>query len=213
MDALMLLEQVAGKLAPGRSPSFDKVHLLKALEVINEEGVGRKQLATRLDLGEGMTRNLVSRLREHNLLETSRQGMTLTGKGKDILNEMAQMIRSHSFPSSELTVASQNYIVLVKGRGDFVKYGVEQRDDALLAGAAGATTILCTEGGLHIPGTEQEIVSHLREFILEELNPQNGDVMIIGSAGSPHMAERGAKAAALKLLSRPLPSQGPGPLG
>ena len=201
MVALRLLEKASEKLAPGRSPSFNKAHVLKAIEVISEEGVGRKQLALRLALGEGMTRNLVSRLRDNGLLETSRQGMSLSCKGKQLLDELRQTMRSGEFPESSLTVAKENYVVLVKGCSGGVRYGLEQRDYALMAGAAGATTVIYDEKGLYMPGTEREIEPRIRDFILRELQPEHGDVMIIGSAESLHMAEMGAKAAALKLLT------------
>jgi len=200
MEALSLLEKVSEKLAPGRSPSFNEAHVLKAIEVISEDDVGRKQLALRLDLGEGMTRNLVSRLRDNGLLETSRRGMSLSRKGKQLLDELMQTMRSGEFPESNLTVAKKNYVVLVKGYKGAVRYGVEQRDNALLAGAAGATTVIYNQKGLYMPGTERMIEPRIRDFILRELQPEHGDVMIIGSAESLHMAEMGAKAAALKLL-------------
>jgi hypothetical protein len=67
---------------PGGIPAFLEAHVLKALELISSgEGIGRQQLAREIRLGEGTVRTLIRRMREQNLLETSRGGMRLTPRG------------------------------------------------------------------------------------------------------------------------------------
>jgi hypothetical protein len=46
VNSLKVIEKVANKIAPGRTPSFIEVHIIKALEIINvEKTVGRKGLS------------------------------------------------------------------------------------------------------------------------------------------------------------------------
>ena len=200
MKSLRVLGQVTEKLAPGRSPSFNEAHVLKALELLGEGDIGRKQLASKLSLGEGMTRNLISRLQSLGLLVTSRRGMSLSEEGVSLLNSFREKMTSCQFPVSQITVDENNYAVLIRNGAKGIKLGLEQRDDALMAGARGATTLLRDEFEVVIPGTQEKIESSVKDFIENEMQPKYGDVIIIGSSPELHKAEIGAKAAALKLL-------------
>jgi len=200
MKSLRILGQVTEKLAPGRSPSFNEAHVLKALELLGEGEIGRKQLAVKLSLGEGMTRNLISRLQSQGLLVTSRKGMSLSEEGVSLLNTFNDRMISCQFPESEITVDENNYAVLIRDGAKGIRLGLEQRDDALMAGARGATTLRRDEFEVVIPGSEEKIESGIKEFIENEMKPNEGDVIIIGSSPDLHKAEIGAKAAALKLL-------------
>lgn len=201
MEALRVLRQISRKTAPGRPPAFSEAHALKALELIGSgQGIGRQQLSRELDLGEGTIRTLIRRMKEMGLVNTSRGGMSLTGRGKRALGGFRGLLRSTEFPETPITVGSHNHSVLVRGAAGRVRKGVEQRDAALIAGARGATTLLCTGGRLKIPGMELDLDPATREYILERLRPDEGDAIIIGSADDALDAELGAKSAALKLL-------------
>ena len=202
MESLRVLKQVTEKLAPGRSPSFNEAHVLKAIEILGVEDIGRKQLAIRLNLGEGMTRNLISRLQSLSLLLTSRKGMSLSEKGTSLLNSLNEKFTSCHFPVSQITVDEKNYAVLIRGGASGIKLGLEQRDEALMAGARGATTLIIGESEVVIPGTKEKIEKNIKKFIEKEMHPKKGDVIIIGSSSDLHKAEIGAKAAALKLLRK-----------
>ncbi|MDD1769560.1 MAG: DUF2111 domain-containing protein, partial [Methanomassiliicoccales archaeon] len=98
-----------------------------------------------------------------------------------------------------LTLAKHNCAVLVKRQAEAVKLGCEQRDEAVRAGAAGATTLIARGTKLVVPGDEdfpdQEAVAPLKHaFELDD-----GDVVIIGSAFTYEAAEKGAVSAALSL--------------
>jgi hypothetical protein len=85
---------------------------------------------------------------------------------------------------------------------DFVKYGLEQRDAAITAGAKGATTLVFTKNGLAMPGAKEDVSESGSSIIaaLSKLNLTEGDVIIIGSADEKIKAEIGVKTAALELL-------------
>jgi DNA-binding MarR family transcriptional regulator len=201
MEPLSALRQVVAKLAPGRSPSYTEAHVLKAMELLGAgDGIGRQQLARELRLGEGTIRTMVSRMKRLGLVEATRGGMSLTEEGREVLAEVNQVFSSSEIPKTSLTVGSNNHAVLVRGASAKVILGIEQRDAALIAGALGATTLICEGGGLLIPGTSEELDPETRRLILARLSPGEGDAIIIGSSGDPYLAELGAKTAALELL-------------
>jgi hypothetical protein len=110
------------------------------------------------------------------------------------------VISSSEIPETSLTVGSSNHAVLVRGASAKVGLGIEQRDTALIAGALGATTLICKGGGLLIPGTSEKLDPEINRLILARLSPREGDAIIVGSSDDPYLAELGAKSAALELL-------------
>ena len=55
---------------------------------------------------------------------------------------------------SDLTLGKHNCAVLVKGMAHRIKMGCEQRDEAVRAGAVGATTLFVKDGQIVFPGDE-----------------------------------------------------------
>jgi len=202
LNPVETLRRISGS-SSGRFPSFTEAHALKALELIGEgAGIGRQQLSRELGLGEGTVRTLLSRMKAAGLLETSRGGTTLTSKGHGLLKRFGELIPAGEFPETDATVGPRNYAILVRGAGESVKKGIEQRDAALIAGADGATTLVHDGDGLVMPGVEVEVDPSTAKHILDAFKPCRGDVVIIGSARDPLDAEIGAKSAALRLLER-----------
>jgi len=201
--AIDKLSELSEKAAPGRPPAYSDAHVLMALERLSSsEGVGRQQLSRELGLGEGTARTLVDRLKGEGLIDTSRRGMSLTPLGLEVLGEAHGALRGASLPETEITVGYANYAVLVRGGRDLVRLGVEQRDAALLAGAKGATTLVWDGVELRMPGADSEIEPQLEDLIVRELGPEEGDVIVIGTAETGLGAEVGAKSAALELLGQ-----------
>ena len=200
MRGVKALGSLVDRVAPGRRPQFVEAHVVKALKVIGAEGLGRKQLATRLELGEGVVRTLLGRLRGAGFVSTSRSGMALTEAGRRLLGEVEAALPGRPVGCTDLTVARSNYLVLVRDGASRVRFGVEQRDEALLSGAAGATTLLLRMGGLLVPGVEADVSPRLRNEIME-LGPGEGDAVIIGSADSELAAEIGAYSSAIALFT------------
>ena len=201
MDALSILREIAGKVAPGRPPAYTEAHALMGIEVIGSGlGIGRQQLSRALGLGEGTIRTLVGRMKALDLVATSRGGMHLTGDGEAVLETMGDLFWGCGLPALAITVGPVNYAVLIRGVSSKIKGGIEQRDAAIIAGASGATTLVLDDQGLRMPGMEEPIAESVRSLIMEELGPSQGDAIIIGSSDDPILAEMAAKTAALKLL-------------
>jgi hypothetical protein len=204
VDPLEVVDRVAGKIAPGRLPSFAEAHVIKALEQIGlQESVGRLRLSKDLHLGEGEARTLVKHLKNEDLIEVSKSGISLSATGRRLLSRLRTLISEQlDVPSTPLTVGRFNVAVRVAGIRGFIKYGLEQRDAAIMAGARGATTLVFTKNRLTMAGTEEDVSKSDPSILaaLSRLGLNEGDVVIIGSADEKIRAELGVKTAALELL-------------
>ena len=205
MEILEIVEKVAGKIAPGRSPLFTEAHVVKALEEISaQKSVGRLKLSKELQLGEGAARTLVKHLKNEGLIEISKSGIMLSKHGRKVFSGLRTVVSGQvDVPSSPLTVGFFNVAVLVRGGASAVKYGLEQRDATIMAGAKGATTLVFSKSELTMPGVKEDVFKgnvSVRNLLLSKLSPKEGDAIIIGSADEKIRAEFGTKMAALQLL-------------
>ncbi len=200
MEQARLLDQLVSKTAPGRAPDFTQAHILYALILLKDQRIGRKQLAEELRLGEGTTRTILSRLQDEDLIEVSRPGVSLSTNGRDYLKAIETVLRWKPLSSTEITVDAVNWAVLVRGAARRVRLGVEQRDQALIHGATGATTLVYRDGGWVIPGIDERLEDHVLDS-LAGFKPSDNDVAIIGTSSDSFTAILGALAAAIKLLS------------
>jgi predicted transcriptional regulator len=204
LNILQAIEDAAIKIAPGKAPYFIEAHIVKALMIISRKPVGRVSLAKALGLGEGSIRTLVKHLEKAGLIDTSREGIVLTRSGQELVSSLKSRISEIiEVPKSALTVGAFNVAVLVRGVADSVKSGLEQRDAAIKVGAQGATTLICSNGRLSMPLTNEDVFRELpkvRDMIISKLTPKEDDIVVIGSAGDKSTAELGAIAAALETL-------------
>jgi hypothetical protein len=204
LNPLETIGKVAGKIAPGRLPSFAEAHVIKALEEIGlQENVGRLKLSKDLHLGEGEARTLVKHLKNEGLIEVSKSGISLSAAGRRLLSGLRVLMSEQiDVPSTPLTVGPFSVAVRVRGIKDSIQYGLEQRDAAIMAGARGATTLVFTKNRLTMPGTGEDVSKSDPSLLasLSKLDLNEGDVIIIGSADERIKAEFGAKTAALELL-------------
>ena len=204
MNILQVIEDAAIKIAPGKAPYFIEAHIVKALMIISRKPVGRVSLARALGLGEGSIRTLIKHLEKAGLIETSREGIVLTGSGQEFVSNVKSRISEIiEIPESALTIGAFNVAALIRGVADSVKAGLEQRDAAIKVGAQGATTLIFSNGRLTMPSTKEDVFMELpriRDIIISRLMPKEDDIVVIGSAGDKLTAEFGAIAAALETL-------------
>lgn len=201
MTVKKILERLVEERAPGPYPSFSVFHLIRALELIAKKGpIGRGRLSEELKTGEGATRTLIDRLKGARLIVISKPGCSFTKEGERVWNEFQSIFpRKIRLEKNELTFAARNVAMLVKGRGDRVGVGVEQRDAAIIMGARGATTLVFKNQKLTVPTISENVA---RDFpvafsqISGLMELEENDVIVIGSADSWEKAEYGALAAA-----------------
>ncbi len=197
------LEKVASRYAPSRALSFDVVHVFMAMQLIQKRGkASRKSLRTSLMLGEGTIKTLVKHMRMHGLIETSNGGTRLTAKGRGICTEiLASMPAEMSLPECSIALGKFNYAIILKELGYAIRSGIEQRDAAIAQGATGATTIVFRDSKFLMPSMNHDSLRkdrHIRNLLIEGMKPEEGDVIIVGSADSSEkIAELAAKNAAL----------------
>ena len=183
--------------------SFDMVHVFKTLQLIEEFGhVSRELLCEQLELGEGATRTLMKHLKMQNLIESTNAGTKMSKKGNVLFHEFLSSIPYEtSLSKCSITLGKYNYAILVKQMGSNIRSGIEQRDAAIKMGASGATTLLFKDNKFLIPKTDFDALHNefqLSEQFIENLHPEDGDVIIIGTDDhSEKKAEFAAKTAAL----------------
>ena len=181
----------------GPLPRFAEFHVRRALELIAEhEKIGRKQLVKELGIGEGSVRTILNQLKRRELITSSRGGHALTPKGKRFLGKPFEFVQ---IDAGDLTVGEVDVATIVRGAARKVKRGIEQRDEAIKVGAAGATVLIFRKGKFQFPHGFLKIGKELNNTLTKIFKPREGDVIIIGSAQDAVKAETGARAAARTL--------------
>jgi predicted transcriptional regulator len=182
----------------GPTPKFSSYHIWKAYDIINKKGpIGRKALSKELGVGEGSTRTVLDKLVKEGSVENTRRGSVLTESGKKRFESFD--IYARRVDMGDLTLSAFDCAVLIKGMAHLIALGCDQRDEAVRAGAMGATTLVLREKKLSFPGdtdhpSQEQLKPLFKAFRIEE-----NDVIIMGSALSYEAAERGAVTAALAL--------------
>jgi predicted transcriptional regulator len=198
------MQQISGKKAPGPSTTFTIFHVFYALELLAQKPLGRNKLAEKLNVGDGAVRTIISRLREAELIETSKEGCNLTKKGLEIWQQFEEIFpKRMEIPRSELAASEFNFAFLVKNSGQKVGSGIDQRDAAIIAGARKALVIVSKKGHLYIESVSdciEQTYPKAASLILKELMPQDNDVIIIAGSDSTLKAKRGAFAASWSLI-------------
>jgi DNA-binding MarR family transcriptional regulator len=199
------IQEIAGKKAPGPSTTFTVFHVFYALELMSQKPLGRNKLAKKLMVGDGAVRTIISRLRKVGLIETSKEGCSLTEKGLEVWGQFEKVFPKRiEIPKSELNLSEFNFAFLVKNSGQKVGSGIDQRDAAIIAGARKALVIVFKDDHLRIESVSNSMEKDYpaaANQILKELTPANNDTIIIAGADSALKAKRGAFAASWSLIS------------
>jgi len=198
------IESLARPKGPGPSTTFSMFHIFYALELMAEKPIGRNKLAEKLNVGEGAIRTIISRLKDAGLIVTSKEGSILTDKGFNVWGKFVEFFPKRiGIEKTLLTTSEYNYAFLVKNRGHKVKSGIDQRDAAIMGGARRAVAIVTKQGHLIVESVSNSIEKDFPEAakkILEDLKPEDNDVIMIAGADNPLKAKRGAFAASWVLL-------------
>jgi len=198
------IQGIAGKKAPGPSTTFTVFHVFYALELMSQKPIGRNKLAKKLNVGDGAVRTIISRLREAGLIDTSKEGCNLTKKGSEVWGQFEQVFPKRiEIPKSELNESEYNFAFLVKNSGQKVQSGIDQRDAAIIAGARKALVSVFKDGHLRIQSVSDCIEKQYptaANQILQELKPEDNDVVIVAGSDSALRAKRGAFAASWSLI-------------
>jgi DNA-binding MarR family transcriptional regulator len=196
--------------ADGRvAPAFKPHHAAVALIMIGrEQPLGRYELCGKMSIGEGSARTLLKRLTEADYIEPEgKQGQKLTAKGRRLFDEVSKEIPfGLSLDIRSLVMYEHAYASLVKQKASKVTDGIRQRDEAIIQGGygkAGATTLIQKSVRLVMPPDDFHVLLEYEAetvLIIESLRPEEGDVIIIGSADDPNLAREVAMASVMTLF-------------
>lgn len=183
----------------GPIPKFREYHIWKTLWCLNQEQpLGRKMISARLNIGEGSARTIISILLELGLIMVRKNGVMLSPKGKALWDDLK--IEVAPIDDNSITIARCNCAVKVPGMSVRISDGTNERDIAIKAGAAGATTLIAEKGTLLFPKSNYPVSSRMQNLLRSKFEIEDGDVIIIGTAESDELAEEGAVSVALELV-------------
>ena len=165
--------------------------------------MGRKRLATYMGIGEGSVRTVLNYLKKNSLVKEDRSGCSLTDKGKKLSRKLAEKI-SEPVEISFTTPLSSKYCtgIIVRGAADRIKTGIEERDEAIRAGAKEALILTYERGSLMMPKLSNlsKEQPQLASRIISLFSPTDGDVIIITGADDPNIAKYATLAVAFLIL-------------
>jgi DNA-binding transcriptional regulator LsrR (DeoR family) len=180
---------------------FGDYHVYKTLSILSDgRRKGRKQLADRIGVGEGSMRTIVDYLREEGLIDVKQTGIRISKKGQDFISRLPLQVYVLDVP--DITLGQRSVAVQVRGAAAKIDSGMKQRDQAIKAGAEGATTIIVRGDRLTVPvdydldKERPEVAAAIRRLF----DLADDDVIIVGTSEELQRAEEGAMAAALDLL-------------
>lgn len=196
--------------ADGRvAPAFKPHHAAVALIMIGrEQPLGRYELCGKMSIGEGSVRTLLKRLTEADYIEPEgKQGQKLTVKGHRLFDEVSEDVPiGLSLDVRQLVMYDYAFANLVKQKAPKVSDGIRQRDEAIIQGGygkAGASTLIQKNVRLVMPPDDFHILLEYEDetlLIIESLRPEDGDVVVIGSADDPNLAREVAMASVMTLF-------------
>src|SRR4029077_9294523 len=128
--------------ARGPLPQMTPLQLLNALVLIEREGpMGRRTLANALQIKDGVARGLLERLAESDLVSVTEAGVELSKQGKKSLHKFLNQISVKKIvplEKSDLIPDKPTMNVHVTGAYRLGMTGIDQRDEAIKAGADGS---------------------------------------------------------------------------
>lgn len=204
--SIQILQDIVSRKGSSKVLTFSIPHVLKALQLLTRERfVSRSKFGKEIHLGEGAVKTLILHLKQAGLADSTRSGTFLTEKGHKIANKILDAIPNEcKIKRCGIIHGKHNHAILLKNYFKVVKTGLEQRDYAILYGSSECITIICKNKKLVFPGDEKECFINdikTRKYILENLCPNEGDVIIISSSDDPFVAEISVKNAALWTLA------------
>jgi predicted transcriptional regulator len=205
---LHTLQELSKLPSPGPAPAFTHVHVTRAILTIGDEGpIGRIELSRKLGIGEGAIRTIIKHLMQANIITIANDGCILTKRGTPLYNSLRSTVsKVHLIDAKQLALDKVSAAVSVKNAGRLIRRGIEQRDAAIKAGATGACTLVLQGREFLMPMSEGEKWSLTQDDLLYQklkhfFGPKQGDVVVISSAPDGSLAEQGAMAAALTLVT------------
>jgi predicted RecA/RadA family phage recombinase len=203
--ALEVLREVLESDYRGPKAVFSEVHVMKSIMAIGAaKSVGRGRLGVILNLGQGEVRTLIRRMKEKDLIVVGSDGCKLTARGEREFRKLTQLLAwSSEVQGRALKMGECCWAILARGAAGRLRFGIEQRDAAVRAGANGALTAVFKSGVFKLPKEETDCEkAGPRELwsAVRKAGPKENDVIVVSGADGLAEAEFGALAAAITLI-------------
>ncbi|HLC48026.1 MAG TPA: DUF4443 domain-containing protein [Candidatus Norongarragalinales archaeon] len=189
----------------GPSPSFMEVDLPRALWILSQGEISRKALSQKLAIGEGSTRSILAHFSKNRLVRITKRGCTLTERGEAVFQYVRRtVLKVSGVRGSPITFNHPAFGIHLSPLSKKVRKGLEERDEAIRAGAEGATVLILKKGRFAFPGSEGNdfVRGEVAKELKEEFNAHDGDVLILSYSRNGLSAERGAWSAAMHLMGK-----------
>ncbi|HKM51743.1 MAG TPA: DUF4443 domain-containing protein [Candidatus Bathyarchaeia archaeon] len=185
----------------GTLPEQKEALLLLAIQ--DKGYLGRYKLVSIIGLPDGVTRGLLIKLARKGYVKTKKfVGRSLTPKGKKRLTELLAKLNVHAIreiDAGDLRLGPKSVVAHIRDGARSVRSGIEQRDAAIKAGAAGAITVIYHDGKFLLPPDRFDISEKnpiITERFRKEFELLEGDALVIGSGADKWRAVEGVLAAA-----------------
>lgn len=203
---IQALQNVVSRKGSSKVLTFSIPHVFKALQLLyKDQFVSRSTFCSELHMGEGAVKTMIAHLKEESLVESTKSGTFLTGKGKSFIKVLHDIMDLEcAIPKCNIARSKFNYGIILRRYSSATKSGMEQRDYAILYGAHGATTIQYRDGQFVFPKENIDCLADdikTKNLLSAQLRPKNNDLIIIASASDPFVAEISAKNSALWTLA------------
>ena len=200
------MQNIVSRKGSSKVLTFSIPHVLKALQLLyNDQFVSRATFGKEIHLGEGAVKTLISHLKESKMIDSAKSGSFLTEKGIKFTKQIQSTIPVEcTVKKCKLIPGKNNHAILLRNYSFAIKSGLEQRDFAILYGSSGCVTILFQKGKFVFPGETKDCFENdkkTKSLLIQELKPQEGDVVIISSSNDEFVAEISAKNSALFTLA------------
>ncbi|MCE2506534.1 MAG: DUF4443 domain-containing protein [Nitrosopumilaceae archaeon] len=199
---IQILQNIVSRKGSSKVLTFSIPHVFKALQLLSKEKfVSRATLGKEIHLGEGAVKTLISHLKEAKMIQSTRSGNFLTEKGKKFTVQLQKIIpKECKIERNGITQGKNNHAIILKKYSSTIKTGLEQRDYAIMYGSSGCITLMFRNNRFVFPGEDKDCLikeKKTKQSLVKELEPSEGDIIIISSSDDPFVAEISAKNSAL----------------
>jgi hypothetical protein len=203
---IQILQNIVSRKGSSKVLTFSIPHVFKALQLLYHDSyVSRSKFSQELHLGEGAIKTLILHLKNAKMVDTTKSGTFLTVKGRKFSENLTKVIpKECKLTKCKIVQKKFNHAIILKHYSSSIKTGLEQRDYAILYGSSGCITLLYKNNRFVFPGEYIDCLANdqrTRKKIVENLHPEEGDVIIISSSDDPFVSEVSAKNSALWTLA------------
>lgn len=193
---------------PGPLPSYNLLHAVLLLLILEKGPSGRKRISSLMELGEGSVRSLLSRLKDIGWVDCGKEGCFLTGLGTEKVRELRKCLLGPIEVELNEIIKGSVYATLVK----CVNYSgvLELRDEAVRSGGRGAVILRKLRGALTFPETGEPLSTYApgdNEVLERILRPSEGNLIVLGIADDPRASRLSSLASSLLAIQGPLHSR------